>query len=70
MYYSKPIRAILYYLSTREATATEISVALRIYRPSVCRYKRQLEKAGLIMEIGKCRCRITGHQAARLTRIY
>ena len=55
------------FLSYNDATATEVAVALNIYRPNLCRYKRKLQKMGYLMEIGIVICPITQKHAALLT---
>jgi len=55
------------YLQTHVATATECAVALNIYRPNACRYKRWLEASGRLWEIKKAPCKITGFKAAYLS---
>jgi len=55
------------YYRHRIATATMAAVDLNIYRPSLCRRKRELEKAGLLAEVKKGICPITRHRASYLT---
>lgn len=55
------------FLKSCTATATEVAVALNIYRPNVCRWKRRLEKKGQLAVIKKVKCPITKHWAALLT---
>ena len=61
------LQAVYEYLKTNVATATMVSVALNIYRPSLCRRKRTLELAGHLIEVKKGYCKITNHVAAFLT---
>lgn len=59
--------AVTKYLADKEATATMVSVELGIYRPSMCRIKRELEKMGLLHETRIGICEVTGFRAAFLT---
>ena len=63
----KQLREMVQYLYSNPATATQVAVALNIYRPSVCRRKRTLEKRGQLAEIRKVICPITKHRASLLT---
>lgn len=55
------------YLLEHTATATQVAVALDIYRPNLCRRKRTLEKQGKLAVIKKVTCPVTKHRAALLT---
>ncbi len=55
------------YLQAHIATATMITAATGVVQKSVCRYKRQLEKSGLLVELFVAKCRITNFKAAYLT---
>lgn len=66
-YKNSDFQAFLEYLERVPATATEAAVTLGIYRPTVCRYKRALEKAGTLAEIRPVVCTITKRRAALLT---
>ena len=59
--------AVNEYLKDKKATATEVAVALNIYRPNLCRRKRTLEIAGVLYEVKKVRCSITKCIAWALT---
>lgn len=61
------LQAVYQYLLTNIATATMTATALNIYRPSLCRRKRTLEKAGLLMEVKTGYCKVTKCNAAFLT---
>lgn len=61
------LKSVAEYLSKHTATATMTAVALNIYRPNLCRHKRPLEKKGLLFEIKKGACAITGYTASYLT---
>jgi hypothetical protein len=60
-------KAVIEFLQDRYATAAEVSIALNIWRPNLCRHKRQLEEAGLLIEVGKGICPVTGFKAALLS---
>ncbi len=61
------ITAVKNYLMNHVATATMISDALNIYRPNLCRHKRELQKQGILKELYKGFCRVTGWKATYLT---
>ncbi len=61
------LKAVFDYLFRQPATATQVSVALNIYRPNLCRRKRKLEKDGRLWEVKKIICPITKHPAMQLT---
>lgn len=63
----KELLAVYQYLHSVPATATEVSVALNIYRPNLCRRKRTLEKSGQLAVIKHIVCPITKHRASLLT---
>ncbi|MGA9648349.1 hypothetical protein [Pedobacter sp.] len=54
------------YLMFNNATATMCAVALKIYRPNLCRHKAELEKEGYLKETHKGMCKVTGFKAAYL----
>lgn len=58
---------IFQYLKDHEATASMISDATGVPQKNICRYKRDLEKAGRLWEIEKKLCRLTGFRAWYLT---
>ena len=55
------------YLSIHNATATMVSVALDIYRPNLCRHKKELQDAGVLWVTHKGTCKVTGFKADYLT---
>ncbi len=55
------------YLETRTTTAAQAALDLGIWRANTCRFKRQLEKEGLLVEVSKAKCPVTGFQAAFLS---
>jgi thermostable 8-oxoguanine DNA glycosylase len=58
---------IFNYLQNCIATASMVSDATGIPQKSICRYKRDLEKRGLLFEVEKRFCKITGFRAWYLT---
>lgn len=61
------LQTIFHYLMDNIATASMVSEATGVYQKNICRYKRDLEKAGLIWEIEKKHCKKTGFRAWYLT---
>lgn len=61
------LQTIFEYLSEHVATASMVSDATGIYQKNICRYKSDLEKRGLLKEIEKKTCKITGFKAWYIT---
>ena len=61
------LKTIFQYLFENVATASMASDATGIYQKNICRYKRDLEKAGRLWEIEKKHCKKTGFKAWYLT---
>lgn len=61
------LQTIFQYLLENIATASMLSDATGIYQKNICRYKRDLEKAGRLWEIEKRHCKKTGFKAWYLT---
>lgn len=61
------LQTIFQYLQVEVATASMVSEATGIYQKNICRYKRDLEKAGLLFEVEKRTCKTTGFKAWYLT---
>lgn len=61
------LQTIFHYLSENIATASMVADATGIYQKNICRYKRDLEKAGQLREIEKKNCEKTGFKAWYLT---
>lgn len=61
------LQTIFQYLQENIATASMVADATGIYQKNICRYKRDLEKAGLLWEIAKGTCKKTGFKAWYLT---
>jgi hypothetical protein len=57
------LKTILHYLSEHTATASMVADATGIYQKNICRYKRDLEKAGRLWETEKKLCKVTGFRA-------
>jgi predicted transcriptional regulator len=61
------LQTIFLYLSKYVATATMVSKATNIPQKNICRFKKDLEKQGLLMEVEKKPCKVTGFKAWYLT---
>lgn len=61
------LKTIFQYLQKYIATASMVSAATGIPQKNICRYKRDLEKAGRLWEIEKKICKQTGFKAWYLT---
>lgn len=61
------LKTIFHYLQNHVATASMVSDATGIPQKNICRYKRDLEKAGRLWEIEKKLCETTGFKAWYLT---
>jgi predicted transcriptional regulator len=61
------LKTIFQYLSDHIATASMVSKATGVPQKNICRYKRDLEKAGQLWEIVKTTCKETGFKAWYLT---
>ena len=61
------LKTIFQYLQEHIATASMVSAATGIPQKNICRYKRDLEKAGRLWEIEKKICKQTGFKAWYLT---
>lgn len=57
------LKTIFHYLQRHTATASMVTEATGIPQKCICRYKRDLEKSGLLAEIKKGPCKITNHLA-------
>jgi len=66
-YFQKQKETIFRYLQNNVATASMISMATRISQKNICRYKRDLEKAGALWEVKKALCQVTGFKAWYVT---
>jgi hypothetical protein len=61
------LQTIFQYLQEHVATASMVADATGIYQKNICRYKRDLEKAGRLWEVEKAICQKTGFRAWYLT---
>lgn len=66
-YFRTQLKTIFHYLSDKTATASMIEEATGIPQKNICRYKRDLEKAGKLWEVLKTNCKRTGFKAWYLT---
>lgn len=57
------LKTIFSYLQKHTATASMVSEATGIPQKSICRYKRDLEKRGLLCEVRKGICKLTKFRA-------
>ncbi len=60
-------QTIFEYLMNRVVTASMLSEATRIPHKNICRYKRDLEKAGNLVEVKKASCEVTRFKAWYIT---
>lgn len=65
--YNGQLKTIFQYLYDNVATASMVSAATGVPQKNICRYKRDLEKAGRLWEIEKKYCKQTGFKAWYLT---
>lgn len=61
------LKTIFHFLQKHIATASMITAETGIPQKNICRYKRDLEKAGRLWEIEKKLCKHTGFKAWYLT---
>lgn len=61
------LKTIFQYLKKHVATASMVADVTGIYQKNICRYKRDLEKAGKLWEVRKATCKKTGFRAWYLT---
>ena len=64
------LQIVFRYLQTCVATASMISSDTGIPQKNICRYKRALQKAGLLLELHRSKCRETGREAWYLTATF
>ena len=65
--FKNQLKTIFHYLQEHIATASMVSDATGVPQKNICRYKRDLEKAGQLWEIEKRYCAKTGFRAWYLT---
>jgi hypothetical protein len=61
------LQTIFIHLSDKVETASMVSDATGVPQKSICRFKRDLEKRGLLKEIEKKTCKKTGFKAWYIT---
>src|SRR5262249_19595657 len=61
------LQTIFQYLQEHTATASMVAHDTGIYQKNICRYKRDLEKAGRLWEAERRLCKKTGFPAWYLT---
>lgn len=61
------LQTIFQYLQDHTATASMVAAVTGIPQKNICRYKRDLEKAGRLWEVEKKLCKQTGFKAWYLT---
>ena len=65
--HGKEYRNFIAYLRKKTATCTMVCTALNIYRPNGTRFKRWAEEAGILFQVRKAPCNITGYPAFYLS---
>ena len=65
--HSNQLQTIFQFLQDNIATASMIAQLTNVPQKNICRYKRDLEKAGRLWEITKTACKVTGFTAWYLT---
>lgn len=60
-------QTIFHYLKQHTATATMVTEATGIPQKCICRYERDLEERGLLFEVERKFCKLTGFRAWYLT---
>lgn len=61
------VQTIFEYLQVNVATASMVADATGVPQKNICRYKRDLERTGLLVEVHKGVCQITGFKAWYIT---
>lgn len=65
--FKSQLKTIFQFLKKHVATASMVSDATGVPQKNICRYKRDLEKAGRLWETSKNICKKTGFKAWYLT---
>lgn len=65
--FGNQLKTLFLYLQDHIATASMIAKVTGIPQKNICRYKRDLEKAGLLWEVEKKKCKETGFKAWYIT---
>ncbi len=66
-YFVNQTKVYFQYLQNHIATNSMASKALNIPQKNLCRYKRELQDAGLLFEVSKGICKLTNFRATYLT---
>lgn len=66
-HFQNQLKTIFQYLQNHIATASMITEATGVSQKNICRYKRDLEKAGKLYEVEKKKCKATGFKAWYIT---
>jgi hypothetical protein len=61
------LKTIFHYLQDHVATASMVSEATGVKQKNICRYKADLQRNGMLWEIEKKSCKVTGFKAYYLT---
>lgn len=61
------LKTIFRYLQEHTATASMVESATGVKQKNICRYKKDLEEQGLLYEVEKKLCKVTGFRAWYLT---
>ena len=65
--FKNELQTIFEYLKVNVCTASMLSEATGIKQKNICRYKRDLERGGLLCEVYKNFCKTTGFKAYYIT---
>ena len=66
-HFKNELKTILHYLNENVLTASMLSEISGVPQKNICRYKRDLEKRGLLIEVCKMECQKTGFRAWYIT---
>jgi hypothetical protein len=61
--FKRQLKTIFEYLKHNTATNTMVSINTGVPQKNICRFKRDLEQQGLLIEVEKKLCKITGFRA-------
>ena len=65
--YNTQLRKVFHYLQEHTATASMVAQATGVKQKNICRFKKDLENQGLLYEVEKKLCKVTGFRAWYLT---
>lgn len=66
-HFKNELQTIFEYLKHNVCTASMLSEATGINQKNICRYKRDLEQIGKLVEVFKSNCKTTGFKAYYIT---